>query len=114
MFFLSYLSCLCHIVACVTDVPGLDAAADCVGEIAQIFWCSVRSAERRAVLYPKPYMSPGSAATPPIGPRLRETERPGSGRGRASPQVCACMLTLAHRRCAGGERSLLIAAKADR
>ncbi len=43
MFFFQYLSCICSLVACITQIEGLEEAADIVREISQIIWCSVSS-----------------------------------------------------------------------
>ena len=43
MFFFSYLSCICSLVACITQIEGLEEAADVIAEISQIIWCSVRA-----------------------------------------------------------------------
>ncbi len=46
MFFFSYLSCICSLVACITQIEGLEEAADVISEISQIIWCSVRGWHR--------------------------------------------------------------------
>ena len=50
MFFFSYLSCICSLVACITQIEGLEEAADVISEISQIIWCSVRARGTRHLL----------------------------------------------------------------
>jgi hypothetical protein len=40
-FFCAYLSCICNIIACLTQVGEIDFLADIISEISQLIWCSV-------------------------------------------------------------------------
>lgn len=51
MVALQYLSCVCNIIACLTDVPFIDDAAEVIDQLASIAWCSVCACMQTQVRY---------------------------------------------------------------
>ena len=105
MFFFQYLSCICSLVACITQIEGLEEAADIVREISQIIWCSVSipsllyeawSAHPVAVSQ----RDPAAARIPVYWKQCWHSQLLNKVRQKLRdaglllpPQVCACMLT---------------------
>mmetsp|Transcript_19814 Transcript_19814/g.59851 ORF Transcript_19814/g.59851 Transcript_19814/m.59851 type:complete len:297 (-) Transcript_19814:591-1481(-) len=98
-FFCAYLSCICNIIACLTQIGELDLIADVVSEIAQIIWCSVCACmltqhkaqldlreKNPAVVRPpaNPYVAPpqqvmGQHFAPPQGSYSQQQQVPQGG-----------------------------------